>query len=200
MFSNDPGRYANFLIGSRFVGLPFQELSVVLYPDPFGMPFPHLSRTSSQPTLADSDLADAGGSTSGGCKASAWIESHRPHRPWKAKGPSTTDQNSVTVPPPERIPATGAVPDKLAEAWDAIKDGPKIADRSRALHAKGVGVSAAPSLISVFKTTAAAAEKTDIAKALNDGIDKFAEGIPILMDALDELKTLHPFIGGALIQ
>jgi len=58
---------------------------------------------------------------------------------------------------------------------------------------------AAP-FIPVFKATAAAAEKTGIAKAINYDIDKFAEGIPILMNALDGLKTLHPFIGGALIQ
>jgi len=149
------------------------------------MPFSRLSRTSSQPTLADSDLADAGGSTSdgsnlprrsSGSKASVWIESHRPHRPWKAKGPSTDHSspsqstpippsterrvdtfpkpdpaipsvhlNSVTVHSPERIPAIGAVPDKLAEAWDAVKDGPKIADRSRSLPAEDDGVSAAPS-------------------------------------------------------
>ena len=51
----------------------------------------------------------------------------------------------------------------------------------------------------VFKATIAAAEKTDIAKAVKDGIDKFSEGIPILMNALDELTALHPFVGGALI-
>jgi hypothetical protein len=33
---------------------------------------------------------------------------------------------------------------------------------------------------------------------IKDGINKFSEGMPILMNALDELKALHPFIGGAL--
>ena len=33
-----------------------------------------------------------------------------------------------------------------------------------------------------------------------DGIDKFSEGMPILMKALDELKAIHPFIGGELTQ
>lgn len=32
-----------------------------------------------------------------------------------------------------------------------------------------------------------------------DKIDKFSEGIPLLLNALNELKTLHPFIGGASI-
>ena len=50
--------------------------------------------------------------------------------------------NSSAVPSPEGIPITGAVLDKLSEAWNAVKDGPKIADTSRARHA--VGVSAAP--------------------------------------------------------
>ena len=167
------------------------------------MPFSRLSRTSSQPTLADSDLAGAGGSTSDGsnqprrASGSKASERHRLHRPWKAKGLPTTDRsspsqstlippstdhrvdtsptpdpaipsvhlNSVTVPSPERIPAIGAVPDKLAEAWDPVEDGPKVADRSRA-------------------------------KAEKDGIDN----TPILINALDELKASHPFIDGALIQ
>ena len=126
------------------------------------MPFSRLSRTSSQPTLADSDLASAGGSISDGSESnlprrasgSKASERHRPHRPWKAKGLPTTDRsspsqstpippstdhrvdtfptpdpaipsvhlNSVTVPSPERIPAIGAVPDKLAEA---VKYGPQ---------------------------------------------------------------------------
>jgi hypothetical protein len=146
------------------------------------MPFSRLLRTSSHPTLADSDLADAGGSTSDDSNLPSldWQASGSKatirHRPLKAKGPSTIDHsspsqstsippstesrvdtfpapdpaipsvhlNSVAVSSPERIPAIGAVQDKLAEALDAVKDGPKIADTSRALHA--VGVSAAPSL------------------------------------------------------
>ena len=146
------------------------------------MPFSRLLRTSSQPSLADSALADAGGSTSDdsnlprqGWQASGSKATIR-HRPWKADGPSITDHsspsqstavppsteskvdthtppdtaitsvqlNSVAVPSPERIPAIGAVQDKLAEAWDAVKDGPKIAGTSCALRA--VGVSAAPPL------------------------------------------------------
>jgi hypothetical protein len=45
----------------------------------------------------------------------------------------------------------------------------------------------------------AAAEQSDIAKAIKHRIDKFSEGMPVLMKALDELKAVHPFIGGALI-
>jgi hypothetical protein len=34
---------------------------------------------------------------------------------------------------------------------------------------------------------------------MKDGIDKFSQGMPLLMSALDELKAVHPFIGGELI-
>ena len=35
--------------------------------------------------------------------------------------------------------------------------------------------------------------------AIKDGINKLSEGIPILMRTLDELKSLHPFIGGVFV-
>jgi hypothetical protein len=41
------------------------------------------------------------------------------------------------------LPAIGPVPDKLADAWDAVKDVPKIANTTRALDT--VGVSSEPS-------------------------------------------------------
>jgi hypothetical protein len=53
--------------------------------------------------------------------------------------------------------------------------------------------------ISVIKATVAVAEQTDFHKAMKDEIDKFLEDIPLLMNALDELKALHPFIVGESI-
>jgi len=38
-----------------------------------------------------------------------------------------------------------------------------------------------------------------LGKAMKEGIAKLSEGMPIFMNALDELKAVHPFIGGALI-
>jgi hypothetical protein len=49
--------------------------------------------------------------------------------------------NHTVIPSPE----IGPVPDKLADAWDAVKDDPKIADTSRAVDT--VGLSQAPALI-----------------------------------------------------
>jgi hypothetical protein len=34
---------------------------------------------------------------------------------------------------------------------------------------------------------------------MKEGIDKFFQGMPILMKALNELKSVHPFVGGTLI-
>jgi hypothetical protein len=58
--------------------------------------------------------------------------------------------------------------------------------------------SAATPFIPIVKATVAAAEQTNIGQVITEGINKFSEGMPVLMKALDELKTLHPFIGGEL--
>ena len=58
----------------------------------------------------------------------------------------------------------------------------------------------APPFIPVVTATVATVVQSDIGKALKDRIDKFSEGMPVLMNALDELKAVHPFIGGELIQ
>jgi len=50
-----------------------------------------------------------------------------------------------------------------------------------------------------MKATVVAAGQTDLGKAMKEGIAKLSEGMPIFMNALDELKAVHPFIGGALI-
>jgi hypothetical protein len=54
---------------------------------------------------------------------------------------------------------------------------------------------AAPS-VPIIKATVTAVQQTDMAKAIKDEINKFSEGMPIFLNALDELKSLHPFIGG----
>jgi len=54
--------------------------------------------------------------------------------------------------------------------------------------------------VPIIKATAAGAEQTEIAKAIKERIDKFSESMPIFMKALDELRSLHPFIGGELIR
>jgi hypothetical protein len=62
-----------------------------------------------------------------------------------------------------------------------------------------VKIDAAP-FTPIVKATVAVVEQSDIGEAIKERIDKFSEGMPIFMKALDELKSLHPFIGGELIQ
>jgi hypothetical protein len=56
--------------------------------------------------------------------------------------PSIVVTNAAGVPSPEMVPAIGAVPDKLADAWEAVKNEPKIAN----MTLDTVGVSSAPLL------------------------------------------------------
>jgi hypothetical protein len=51
----------------------------------------------------------------------------------------------------------------------------------------------------VMKATVAFAEQSDFGKAMKEGINNFSEGMPVLMKALNELKGVHPFLGGELI-
>jgi hypothetical protein len=49
------------------------------------------------------------------------------------------DQSDLAdIPSPEMVPAIGPVPDKLADAWDAVKDDPNIANTSRAVDTFGL--------------------------------------------------------------
>jgi hypothetical protein len=58
----------------------------------------------------------------------------------------------------------------------------------------------AQQVIPVITATVSAITQSDIGKKMKDGIDKFSEGMPVLLSALDELKAVHPFIGGELNQ
>ena len=56
--------------------------------------------------------------------------------------PNVLLASDTTVPSPGVVSAVGPVPDKLADAWDAVKDDPNIASTGRALDT--VGMSSAP--------------------------------------------------------
>ncbi|KAI9448651.1 hypothetical protein F5148DRAFT_1153428 [Russula earlei] len=118
--------------------------------------------------------------------------------------PSDYLTTPAVEPPPGIIPAIIPVPDKLTAAWDAVKDDPKGPNVSRGLdgaddEAVTVQDNAAP-FMPIITATVLAAQQTDVAKAVKEGIDKLAEGMPVFMKALDELKSLHPAIGGESVQ
>ena len=52
--------------------------------------------------------------------------------------PSAFTTNLAMVAPPEIMPDRGPVQDKLAEAWDVVKDDPGVAKASRELNTIGV--------------------------------------------------------------
>ncbi|KAH9171881.1 hypothetical protein EDB89DRAFT_1851867 [Lactarius sanguifluus] len=47
----------------------------------------------------------------------------------------------------------------------------------------------------LITAAASAVGQTEISKVVKEGIDRFFDGMPVLMNALDEVKALHPFIG-----
>jgi hypothetical protein len=51
----------------------------------------------------------------------------------------------------------------------------------------------------LITAAAGAIEQTAVAKSITEGIDKFFEGMPLFMNALDAVAKLHPFIGGTSI-
>ncbi|KAI9438360.1 hypothetical protein H4582DRAFT_1815080, partial [Lactarius indigo] len=63
----------------------------------------------------------------------------------------------------------------------------------------GDTVTAAQNSVAPFKplitAAASAVGQTEIGKTVKEGIDHFFDGMPVLMNALDELKALHPFVG-----
>jgi hypothetical protein len=50
----------------------------------------------------------------------------------------------------------------------------------------------------LITTAADAVKQSDASQAMREKIDKFLEGMPVFMNALDAVADLHPFIGGML--
>ncbi|KAH9077795.1 hypothetical protein EDB83DRAFT_2548774 [Lactarius deliciosus] len=107
--------------------------------------------------------------------------------------------NLTMLPSTEIIPTVSPVPDLLAATWDEVKDGPKGVSVDRSLDVLGDAMTAAQSNAAPFTplitAAASAVGQTEIGQAVKEGIDRFFDGMPVLMNALDELKALHPFVG-----
>jgi hypothetical protein len=50
----------------------------------------------------------------------------------------------------------------------------------------------------LITAAADAVEQSDTGQAVKEKIDKFLDGMPVFMSALDAVADLHPFIGGML--
>ncbi|KAH9034702.1 hypothetical protein EDB85DRAFT_2288949 [Lactarius pseudohatsudake] len=107
--------------------------------------------------------------------------------------------NLTMLPSMEIIPTISPESDLLAATWDEVKDGPKGVSVDRSLDILGDAMTAAQSNAAPFTplitAAASAVGQTEIGKVVKEGIDHFFDGMPVLMNALDELKALHPFVG-----
>ncbi|KAI0044626.1 hypothetical protein FA95DRAFT_1496723 [Auriscalpium vulgare] len=100
-------------------------------------------------------------------------------------------------------PAADVLTATLSSTWDQVKDGSKYAPSAvRVLDtvegAAGTVLAAKSAMSTVMPVVSAAMtaiEETHIAEVVQDGINKFFDGMPVLMNALDAVADLHPFIG-----
>ncbi|KAI0265555.1 hypothetical protein BC834DRAFT_987866 [Gloeopeniophorella convolvens] len=85
-----------------------------------------------------------------------------------------------------------------------VKDGARTSDAGadRALNVIGDNVSVLQGAVTSFMPMApvaaaalSAVVQTDLGKSVQDGIEHFFEGMPVLMNALDAVAGLHPFVG-----
>ncbi|KAJ6588466.1 hypothetical protein B0H19DRAFT_1099542 [Mycena capillaripes] len=110
---------------------------------------------------------------------------------------------------PKTLPANGnAIPQDdfskdLREAWTSATTDPKVSKADKVLLRLENGVAGAMEkqtkgavLIEGIKT---GLEAVGGMEAIEKGINSFMEGMPVLMNALDEVAKLHPFIGVAVM-
>ncbi|KAI0249341.1 hypothetical protein BJV78DRAFT_1347821 [Lactifluus subvellereus] len=108
-----------------------------------------------------------------------------------AAGPNVYLTNLSMAPDTEMMPVLNPVSDILSEAWDAVKGGSKDSNMNRRLNTVDDEVAMVQTNIAPFTSpiiTAAGA-------VVQRGVDKFFEGMPVFMNALDAVADLHPFIG-----
>ena len=60
----------------------------------------------------------------------------------------------------------------------------------------GVATAQGPNATSVIQGVTAVLDVTGGMQAITEGVNAFLEGSTVLMNALDEVSKLHPFIGG----
>ncbi|KAJ7031624.1 hypothetical protein C8F04DRAFT_1110026 [Mycena alexandri] len=130
--------------------------------------------------------------------------------------PSGPVPNGALYPPPQLprplIAASGngnAIPQDdffskdMEAAWASATTDPKASKVDKALQIMENGVAGAMvdeakgnSIVTTIKT---GLETVGGLEAIEHGINAFMEGMPVLMNALDEVAKLHPFIGVAVM-
>ncbi|KAJ7777866.1 hypothetical protein DFH07DRAFT_796416 [Mycena maculata] len=84
----------------------------------------------------------------------------------------------------------------LADAWKSASTEPKTSKADKVLLTMETGVAQGDTIMTTIKT---ALDGVSGLEVIENGINSFMEGMPVLMNALDEVAKLHPFIGVAVM-
>ncbi|KAF7361998.1 hypothetical protein MVEN_00545000 [Mycena venus] len=113
----------------------------------------------------------------------------------------------VPAPPPPQTSGHAPPEDEfsknLAGAWDIANTAPKVSKVDKVLEVIETNVIVAQakkgSADVVIQGITTGLEAVGGMEAIEQGLNTFMEGMPVLMNALDEVAKLHPFIGVAVM-
>ncbi|KAF7307764.1 hypothetical protein MKEN_01136500 [Mycena kentingensis (nom. inval.)] len=117
-------------------------------------------------------------------------------------------QNGRQAPPPQTNGNGLVAPQdelslELSASWQIAATAPKVSKVDKVLQVLENGVSSA--MVNEGKATVVATgvkmglEAVGGMEAIEQGLNTFMEGMPVLMNALDEIAKLHPFVGVAVM-
>ncbi|KAJ7783010.1 hypothetical protein B0H16DRAFT_1495047 [Mycena metata] len=130
--------------------------------------------------------------------------SHSHPQPTYASHPEQDRSPSqAPVLPQGNVPPEDDFSKNLADAWDKATTAPNVSKVDKALLL--IETTAAGALTKqatangVVDGITKGLEAVGGLEAIEQGLNKFMEGMPVLMNALDEVAKLHPFIGVAVM-
>ncbi|KAJ6593779.1 hypothetical protein B0H19DRAFT_34811 [Mycena capillaripes] len=117
----------------------------------------------------------------------------------------SSPSKAVILPPPSSgpVPPEDEFSKDLAQAWATATTAPKVTKLDKALLVLETGVingqAKQGTADVVIDGITKGLEVVGGLEAIEQGLNTFMEGMPILMNALDEVAKLHPFIGVAVM-
>ncbi|KAJ6570836.1 hypothetical protein DFH09DRAFT_1462750 [Mycena vulgaris] len=135
--------------------------------------------------------------------------SHPPSTPWTPNSPNGQFISAPPPQPPILLPPVGSSAPQddfskgLQAAWASATTDPKVSKTDKVLQTLENGAAGAMAKESQG-TVIMAGIKTGLdavggMEAIEKGLNAFMDGMPVLMNALDEVAKLHPFIGVAVM-
>ncbi|KAJ7757035.1 hypothetical protein B0H16DRAFT_1721499 [Mycena metata] len=175
-------------------------------------PVPPRSTTDPSFTYVAPNAIPNGSTLSVRTNGNSYLDKPSPPTP---KSPSEPVPNGVFPPPPQlpmpTVAANGngnAIPQDdfskdMQAAWASATTAPKTSKVDKTLQIMENGIAGAMAdeaksntIMTNIKTGLQAVGGLE---AIENGINSFMEGMPVLMNALDEVAKLHPFIGVAVM-